>query len=134
MPKRLMTGRVKSDKMSKTRVVEIARLVKHPKYKKFYRDRTTCYVHDENNESGEGDTVQIIESRPTSKKKRWTLVKVIEKSSEVDVAAMRAARRLEDARKEEVAASSGSDKVEVKAAEGEEAAVETPAADTPAAE
>ncbi len=103
MPKRMLTGRVKSDKMSKTRVVEIARLVKHPKYKKFYRDRTTCYVHDENNESGEGDTVQIIESAPMSKKKRWTLVKVIEKSSEVDVAAMRAARRLEDARKAEIA-------------------------------
>lgn len=103
MPKRMLTGRVKSDKMSKTRVVEIARLVKHPKYKKFYRDRTTCYVHDENNESGEGDTVQIIESAPMSKKKRWTLVKVIEKSSEVDVAAMRAARRLEEARKAEIA-------------------------------
>ncbi len=103
MPKRMLTGRVKSDKMSKTRVVEIARLVKHPKYKKFYRDRTTCYVHDENNESGEGDTVQIIEAAPMSKKKRWTLVKIIEKSSEVDVAAMRAARRLEDARKAEIA-------------------------------
>lgn len=102
MPKRLLTGRVKSDKMSKTRVVEVARLVKHPKYKKFYRERTTCYVHDENNESGEGDTVQIIESMPMSKKKRWTLVQVVEKSSEVDVAAMRAARRLEDARKAEV--------------------------------
>ena len=93
MPKRVLTGRVKSDKMSKTRVVEIARLVRHPKYRKFYRDRTTCYVHDEANESGEGDMVQIVESRPMSKKKRWTLVKVIEKSSEVDVAAMRAARK-----------------------------------------
>lgn len=131
MPKRLMTGRVKSDKMSKTRVVEIARLVKHPKYKKFYRDRTTCYVHDENNESGEGDTVQIIESKPMSKKKRWTLVKVIEKSSAVDVAAMRAARRLEEARKAEVAASSGSDKTEKPAAEP--AASEEPA-EAPAAE
>ncbi len=130
MPKRLMTGRVKSDKMSKTRVVEIARLVKHPKYKKFYRDRTTCYVHDENNESGEGDTVQIIESRPMSKKKRWTLVKVIEKSSAVDVAAMRAARRLEEARKAEVAASSGSDKTKP----AEPAAEEAPATETPAAE
>jgi len=104
MPKRMLIGRVKSDKMSKTRVVQIARLVKHPKYEKFYRDRTTCYVHDENNESGEGDTVQIIESAPTSKKKRWTLVKVVEKSSEVDVAAMRAARKLEEARKAEIAA------------------------------
>lgn len=93
MPKRIVIGRVKSDKMSKTRVVEIPRTVKHPKYGKYYRDRTTCYVHDENNESNEGDTVQIIEAAPTSKKKRWQLVKVIEKSREVDVVAMRAARK-----------------------------------------
>ena len=52
MPKRVLTGRVKSDKMSKTRVVEIARLVRHPKYRKFYRDRTTCYVHDEEQRIG----------------------------------------------------------------------------------
>ena len=97
MPKRVLTGRVKSDKMDKTRVVQIARLVRHPKYGKIYRDRTTCYVHDENNESKEGDTVEIIESAPVSKKKRWTLVSVVEKSNEVDVAAMRAARKLKDA-------------------------------------
>jgi small subunit ribosomal protein S17 len=96
MPKRLLTGRVKSDKMSKTRVVQIARLVRHPKYGKIYRDRTTCYVHDENNESNEGDLVQIIESKPLSKKKRWSLVKVIEKSTEVDLAAVRAARKLKE--------------------------------------
>ena len=96
MPKRILTGRVKSDKMDKTRVVHIARLVRHPKYGKIYRDRTTCFVHDENNESKEGDTVQIIESAPHSKKKRWTLMSVIEKSSEVDVAAMKAARKLKE--------------------------------------
>ena len=93
MPKRVLTGRVKSDKMDKTRGVHIARLVRHPKYGKIYRDRTTCYVHDENNESKEGDTVQIIEAAPTSKKKRWALVKVVQKSNEVDVAAMKAARK-----------------------------------------
>ena len=93
MPKRVLTGRVKSDKMDKTRVVHIARLVRHPKYGKIYRDRTTCYVHDENNESKEGDTVQIIEAAPTSKKKRWALEKVVQKSNEVDVAAMKAARK-----------------------------------------
>ena len=96
MPKRVLTGRVKSDKMDKTRVVQIARLVQHPKFGKIYRDRTTCYVHDEHNESKEGDTVQIIESAPLSKKKRWTLAKVVEKSNEVDVAAMKAARSLKD--------------------------------------
>lgn len=93
MPKRVLTGRVKSDKMDKTRVVQIARLVRHPKYGKIYRDRTTCYVHDENNDSKEGDTVQIIEAAPSSKKKRWDLVKVIQRSNEVDVTAMKAARK-----------------------------------------
>lgn len=97
MPKRVMIGRVKSDKMDKTRVVQIARLVRHPKYGKIYRDRTTCYVHDENNDSKEGDTVQIIEAAPTSKKKRWNLVKVVERSNEVDVAAMKAARKQREA-------------------------------------
>jgi len=96
MPKRVLIGRVKSDKMDKTRVVQIPRLVRHPKYGKIYRDRTTCYVHDENNESKEGDTVEIIESAPLSKKKRWTLVSVVEKSNEVDVTAMKAARKLKD--------------------------------------
>ena len=96
MPKRVLTGRVKSDKMDKTRVVQIARLVRHPKFGKIYRDRTTCYVHDEQNDSKEGDTVQIIESAPLSKKKRWTLIKVVERSNEVDVTAMKAARKLKE--------------------------------------
>ncbi len=93
MPKRQAIGKVTSDKMDKTRVVEIPRLVRHPKYGKFVRKRTVCYVHDENNDSGLGDTVEIIESKPISKKKRWQLVKVIERSTEVDVAALRAARK-----------------------------------------
>ncbi len=97
MPKREAIGRVKSDKMSKTRVVEIPRLVRHPKYGKFIRKRTTCYVHDENNESKQGDRVKIIEASPTSKTKRWTLVEVLDKSRQVDVAAMRAARKLTEA-------------------------------------
>ena len=85
-----------SDKMAKTRVVEIPRKVRHPKYGKYVRQRTICYVHDENNESAQGDTVKIIESAPLSKKKRWMLVEVVEKSREVDVAAMRAARKQTD--------------------------------------
>jgi small subunit ribosomal protein S17 len=88
--------------MDKTRVVQIARQVRHPKYGKIYKDRTTCYVHDENNESKEGDTVQIIEDKPSSKKKRWTLVKVVEKSNEVDVVAMRAARKQKEQLSSEV--------------------------------
>ena len=97
MPKREAVGRVTSDKMDKTRVVEIPRLVRHPKYGKFVRKRTICYVHDENNEASQGDTVKILESAPLSKKKRWTLLEVVEKNREVDVAAMRAARKAEEA-------------------------------------
>ena len=121
MPKRQAIGRVTSDKMQKTRVVEIPRLVRHPKYGKIYRDRTTCYVHDENNESKEGDTVQIIEAAPTSKKKRWNLVKVVQKSNEVDVAAMKAARKQRELGLEDEAET----KSEAKPAEAP-AATETP--------
>ncbi len=93
MPRKQAIGVVKSDRMSKTRVVEIPLLVKHPKYGKYIRRRTVCYVHDENNESGAGDSVEIMESRPRSKTKRWELVRVVEKSTEVDLAALRAARK-----------------------------------------
>jgi small subunit ribosomal protein S17 len=101
MPKRVVTGVVTTDKMSKTRRVEINRLVKHPKYKKYVRRRTVCYAHDENNESGAGDIVEIIESPPLSKLKRWKLVRVIQKSTEVDVAALRAARKAAEATAEQ---------------------------------
>ena len=93
MPKRAAVGVVTSDKTSKTRRVEIPRLVKHPKYGKYMRRRTVCYVHDENNESHVGDTVEIVESRPMSRLKRWQLVRVVTKSRLVDVAAMRAEAR-----------------------------------------
>jgi small subunit ribosomal protein S17 len=93
MPKRLVSGIVTSDKMSKTRRVEINRLVKHPKYKKYIRQRTVCYAHDEENQSGAGDLVEIVESEPLSKLKRWRLVRVLQKSTEVDLAALRAARK-----------------------------------------
>ena len=96
MPKRQAIGRVTSDKMQKTRVVEIPRLVRHPKYGKFIRRRTICYVHDEKEESAFGDTVEIIESRPLSKKKRWQLMRVVEKNQEVDLAALRAARKRQE--------------------------------------
>ncbi|HBE68398.1 MAG TPA: 30S ribosomal protein S17, partial [Planctomycetaceae bacterium] len=93
MPARVEIGVVTSDKSAKTRRVEINRTVKHPKYGKFVKRRTVCHVHDENNESAHGDTVEIRESRPLSRLKRWTLVRVVEKSKAVDLAALRAARR-----------------------------------------
>ncbi len=100
MPKKVATGVVTSDKMDKTRRVEIGRLVKHSTYGKFVRRRTVCHVHDENNESHQGDTVEIIESRPRSKTKRWDFVQVVSKSRAVDVAALRAQakrKKVEDA-------------------------------------
>ncbi len=95
MPKRVATGVVTSDKAAKTRRVEIPRLVKHPKYGKYIRRRTVCTVHDEQNQSQAGDTVEIIESRPRSKMKRWELTRVVEKSRLIDLAAMRAAAKAE---------------------------------------
>ena len=92
MPKKVAVGVVTSDKMDKTRRVEIDRLVRHPKYGKYIKQKTICYVHDEGNESGIGDTVEIIEAPPKSKTKRWDLVKVVEKSQAVDVAALKAAQ------------------------------------------
>lgn len=91
MPKKQAIGIVTSDKMDKSRRVEIERLVRHPKYGKFIRRRTVCHVHDENNESGLGDQVEIIEAPPRSKTKRWDLVRVVAKSEQVDIAALRSA-------------------------------------------
>jgi small subunit ribosomal protein S17 len=80
---RTQIGAVISDKMDKTVTVLIERKVKHPLYGKFVKKSTKLHVHDENNECSTGDTVQITESRPMSKTKSWTLVKVLEKSNAV---------------------------------------------------
>lgn len=78
--RRVVHGIVTRDKMSKTRRVETERLVRHAKYGKFVKRRTVCYVHDESNESHLGDMVEIVESRPLSRLKRWELVKVVKKA------------------------------------------------------
>jgi len=70
-------GVVTSDKMNKTRRVEIERLVPHPKYGKFLRRRTICHAHDEQNATHVGDIVEIMETRPLSKLKRWRIVRVV---------------------------------------------------------
>jgi small subunit ribosomal protein S17 len=77
--RRVAVGVVTSDKMNKTRRVEIPRLVKHRRYGKYIRRRTICHVHDEQNESHLGDSVEIMESRPLSKTKHWRLVRVVSK-------------------------------------------------------
>src|SRR6516162_7203842 len=81
--RRVAIGRVTSDKMNKTRRVEIPRLVKHARYGKYIKRRTICHVHDEKNESRQGDTVEIMESRPLSKTKHWRLVRVVTKAPAV---------------------------------------------------
>ncbi len=91
MPKKLFIGLVTSDKMDKTRRVEISRLEKHAKYGKYIKRKTVCITHDENNESKKGDLVEIEESRPMSKMKRWNLVRIVEKGEIIDISALRAA-------------------------------------------
>jgi small subunit ribosomal protein S17 len=81
--RRMAVGVVTSDKMNKTRRVELPRLVKHPRYGKYIRRRTVCHVHDENNESRQGDTVEIMETRPLSKTKFWRLIRVVSKAPTV---------------------------------------------------
>ncbi|CAN5170275.1 hypothetical protein BH10PLA2_BH10PLA2_30840 [soil metagenome] len=75
--RRVVEGVVTSDKMNKTRRVEIPRLVKHVRYGKYIRRRTVCHVHDEANVSRTGDRVEIMESRPLSKTKQWRLLRVV---------------------------------------------------------
>src|SRR5438270_8669142 len=79
--RRTEIGVVTSDKMNKTRRVEIPRLVKHPRYGKYIKRRTICKIHDEHNESHVGDTVEIMETRPLSKTKCWRLVRIVRKSA-----------------------------------------------------
>ncbi|MDR2302672.1 MAG: 30S ribosomal protein S17 [Deltaproteobacteria bacterium] len=72
-----ITGVVVSDKMDKTVVVLVNRLVKHPVYKKYIRRRSKFMAHDEGNAAKKGDTVEIIQSRPLSRLKRWRLTKIL---------------------------------------------------------
>jgi len=78
---RTLTGTVVSDKMDQTVAVAVGRVVKHPIYGKFVKKSTKLHIHDENNECGIGDTVQISECRPISRTKSWTLVKVVNKAT-----------------------------------------------------
>ena len=72
-------GVVVSDKMDKTVVIQIERLVPHPVYKKYVKRRNNVKAHDENNEYQVGDRVEIVETRPISKDKRWRVNKLIDR-------------------------------------------------------
>jgi small subunit ribosomal protein S17 len=78
--KRQLIGTVVSDKMDKTAVVQVERLVKHPLYKKYIRRRNKFAAHDKDNSCNIGDKVMITESRPISKLKRWRVTDIIEKA------------------------------------------------------
>jgi len=78
--KRSMTGIVVSDKNDKTIVIMVETLVKHPLFKKYIRRRKKFMAHDPGNECGVGDKVRIVEHRPLSRRKRWHLVKIMEKA------------------------------------------------------
>jgi len=79
--RRTLVGLVVSDKLDKTVVVRVERLVKDPQYKKYVRRYTKFMAHDEENECGLGDRVQIIEHRPISKRKRWKVQATLVKAS-----------------------------------------------------
>jgi small subunit ribosomal protein S17 len=78
--RKVRVGTVVSDKMDKSIVVRIDRTYRHPLYEKIFRSSSKLYAHDEKNDAGTGDTVQVMETRPLSIKKRWRLVEVLEKA------------------------------------------------------
>lgn len=77
MPKKETSGIVISNKMNKTIIVAVKKQISHKKYKKIMIRTNKYYAHDENNICNIGDTVRIQETRPLSKNKRWTLIKLI---------------------------------------------------------
>ena len=78
--RKVRQGRVVSDKMQKTIVVAIESLVEHPLYGKRMKQTTRFHAHDQDNECREGDVVEIMETRPLSKTKRWRVTRVLERA------------------------------------------------------
>lgn len=75
--RKVLTGRVVSNKMDKTVVVEVQRLRRHPLYEKVIRKNTRLMAHDEDNVCQVGDMVRVIETRPLSRRKRWAVMEVL---------------------------------------------------------
>ena len=78
--KRIMQGKVVSNKADKTIVLLIERQVAHPLYKKYYKRAKKVMAHDEKNDCNIGDVVKVIESRPLSKNKRWNMIEIVERA------------------------------------------------------
>ncbi|RMD86815.1 MAG: 30S ribosomal protein S17 [Calditrichaeota bacterium] len=79
--KKIKIGKVVSNKMDKSIVVAVERLVQHPLYKKYHKRTSKFMAHDENNECQIGDVVKIMETRPLSKRKRWRVVEIIQRAA-----------------------------------------------------
>ena len=79
--RKVMRGMVMSSKMDKTIVVQVNRKVRHPVYEKFVSKRTKLYAHDEKGEAAVGDVVEITQTRPLSKLKRWRLLRIVQKAT-----------------------------------------------------
>jgi small subunit ribosomal protein S17 len=82
--RQILTGRVTSAKMEKTIVVEVLRLVQHPKYRRVVRISKKFYAHDEKREAKTGDTVRIVSARPLSKLKRWRLKEILTRNASAE--------------------------------------------------
>ena len=78
--RKVREGNVVSDKMEKTVVVAVIERIRHPKYGKFMMRTKKLYAHDETNDAHIGDKVRVMETRPTSKNKRWRVVEVLERA------------------------------------------------------
>ena len=78
-----LSGKIVSDKMEQTVVVAVERYVRHGVYGKSQRKTTKLFAHNENNEAKAGDVVDIVESRPLSRRKRWVVTRVVEKAQQV---------------------------------------------------
>ncbi len=78
--RKIRSGVVVSDKMNKTIIVSIERLVKHPLYQKYLRKKARYKAHDEKNECRAGDRVLLMETRPLSREKRWRVKEILEKA------------------------------------------------------
>ena len=77
--RKVRLGKVISDRMDKSIVVAVERLVRHPRYDRVVRRTSTLTAHDETNECQRGDTVRVMETRPLSKRKRWRVVEVVQR-------------------------------------------------------
>src|SRR5260370_41452699 len=81
--RKTLEGVVVSDKMNKTRIVTVERSFRHPFYEKIMKKQSKFAIHDEANESKEGDLVEIMSTRPLSKSKRWRLVRIVKAAPRV---------------------------------------------------